>query len=75
MKAKELIKLLQCFPEYEVGFEQYIGCDTPFLTVKSASIIHKGSKCGIYDGGECIKKDYKAMCGLINLRTYKEGER
>lgn len=69
MKAKDLIKFLEKFPEAEVGFLQYTGCDTPFLTAKEATLYTKGANVTeAFDDGELIKNK-KAQTDLILLKT------
>lgn len=69
MKSKDLIKLLEKFPEAEVGFKEYIGCDTPFRLVQSATLFTTGSSVTkAYDGGDLIKNG-KAKSDLILLET------
>lgn len=71
MKAKDLIKLLEKYPQAEVGFCEYTGCLTPFRTAKNATLYTKGAIVDqARDGGELIKNS-KAKTDIILLDTWE----
>jgi hypothetical protein len=59
MKAKNLIKLLEQFPEAEVLISVYTGSDTPVVDVE-ATLIQKGGVIPSFDG---------SMTSLVNKKT------
>lgn len=71
MLARELVLLLDQYPDAEVGFLQYTGCDTPFLTVKGVVFLEHSSdaRAIIYDGGNFIDRDGFTEKDLILLRV------
>ena len=70
MKVKDAIEQLKNLdPNAELGFCQYVGCDSPFFTRIKFQAIPKGAKVSnhpyyIHDGGNYIKDD-KAMKDLV----------
>lgn len=71
MKAKDLINILKKFPEAEVGFMEYIGYDTPFVSVHTATLYQKNTFVGsiISDGGYQIDKNKKTKIDIILLTS------
>lgn len=71
MLARELISLLEKYPDSEVGFLEYTGCDTPFLTVEQVVFLKRETDVSsiMQDGGHFIYPDGFAEKDLILLRT------
>ena len=68
MKAKELAKILLKTPNAEVVHYEYIGCDTPVLSIDDVVFEKKNTNSESCDGGQFIDKSGRVMKDIVILK-------
>ena len=68
MKAKELAKILLEHPNAEVVHYEYIGCDTPLLTIDNVKFERKGITSESFDIGPFIDTKKRTKKDIIILK-------
>ena len=67
MKAIELANILLMTPNAEVVHYQYIGCDTPLMSIDTCILEAEGERTQSYDGGDFINEKGRTQKEIVIL--------